>query len=493
MSSNLYTALQAGFAEHRADAALILPDETIVTYGELDDLSARFATCLKAKGVKEGDRITVQIDKSAGNVALYLAVLRIGAVYQALNIGYTLQEVEFFVRDAEPTLFVCRPEDLPRYEGVLNVTVLEMGTENTSGLWAEAVLCSPLHDICQRTPDDLAAILYTSGTTGQPKGAMLSHKNLQSNAEVLVDLWGFTDRDVLIHALPIFHVHGLFVALHCAMMVGAPMYFEPAFNSARVRTLLPNSTVLMGVPTFYTRLMTEEGFGPQDCVNMRLFISGSAPMTAEVHEAFEAASGHRVLERYGMTETGMLTSNPLDGDRMAGTVGFALPGTDVRVVGETGAVEVHGPNVFSGYWRLPEKTKEEFTEDGFFKTGDVGHMDTEGRLTLAGRAKDLIISGGYNIYPKEIETVLDKIPGILESAVIAAPHPDLGEGVVAILVAEESEVENTVLQNALGESLARFKHPRRFFWVDELPRNTMGKVQKKALRETYANAYLSKS
>lgn len=493
MTGNLYTALQAGFARHMDDAALILPDGTTLSYAALDDLSARFAACLKTKGVQPGDRVAVQVDKSAGNAALYLAVLRVGAVYQPLNTGYTLQEVEFFVDDAEPSLFICRPEDLPRYKGALNVAIEPMGIDDATGLWAEALACAPALDICPRTADDLAAILYTSGTTGRPKGAMLSHGNLQNNAEVLVDLWGLTDQDVLIHALPIFHVHGLFVALHCAMMVGAPMYFESTFNAARVRTLLPKATVLMGVPTFYTRLMAEQGFGPQYCSNMRLFISGSAPMTAEVHEAFEAASGHKVLERYGMTETGMLTSNPLEGDRVAGTVGFALPGTEVRVVGDTGAVEVRGPNVFSGYWRLPEKTKEEFTEDGFFKTGDVGTMDETGRLTLAGRAKDLIISGGYNIYPKEIETVLDNMFGVMESAVIGVAHKDLGEGVVAVLVADGAPPSGEQIQAALDETLARFKHPRRFYWVEELPRNTMGKVQKKALRKTYADAYFSKS
>lgn len=498
MSGNLYETLFAGFQQSLAQPALIT-SQGPTTYGQLDQLSAQFAAALKARGVTPGDRVTVQIEKSVGNVALYLGVLRMGAVYQPLNTGYTLGEVQFFVEDTSPVLMICRPEDAESY-AVLDVAVVPMSQSEANGFWAEALVCAPDTAIEPRAADGLAAILYTSGTTGRPKGAMLSHANLQSNALVLVNLWGFTANDVLLHALPIFHVHGLFVALHCAMLVGAPMLFHEKFDDKAVRTDLPNATVMMGVPTFYTRLMALGDFGPTDCENMRLFISGSAPMTAEVHQAFEAASGHKVLERYGMTETGMITSNPLVGARIAGTVGFALPGTQIRVTdedgkalaaGETGIVEVAGPNVFSGYWQLPEKTKEEFRADGFFITGDMGMVDEEGRLTLVGRAKDLIISGGYNIYPKEIESVLDNVPGVSECAIIGAPHKDLGEGVVAVLVAEGGAVPEANLQAALTDELAKFKHPRRFYWVDALPRNTMGKVQKAALREQFKTAYES--
>ncbi|MGB1089041.1 MAG: AMP-binding protein, partial [Alphaproteobacteria bacterium] len=375
-----------------------------------------------------------------------------------------------------------------------------MGASSDCGLWAQALESAPDFDIFACSPDDLAAILYTSGTTGRPKGAMLTHGNLGSNASILVALWGFSADDVLLHALPIFHVHGLFVALHCAMMVGAQMLFHEAFEAKTVRRDLSRTTVLMGVPTFYTRLMALPDFGPGDCAAMRLFISGSAPMTAEVHAAFEQASGHKVLERYGMTETGMITSNPLVGERIAGTVGFALPGTEIRVAdesgvplptGHTGIVEVKGPNVFPGYWQLPDKTAQEFRADGFFITGDMGVQDAEGRLTLVGRAKDLIISGGYNIYPTEIESVLDALPEVKESAVIGAPHADLGEGVVAVLVATSSPLTDKEILSALETELARFKLPRRLFWVDDLPRNAMGKVQKKSLRETYKSAYES--
>lgn len=499
MSGNLYHALYNGFSSQLEAPAFTTIDGAVTTYGVLDHLSAQFAAALKARGVTAGDRVTVQIEKSVGNVALYLAVLRIGAVYQPLNTGYTLGEVLFFVEDASPVLLVCRPQDIGSY-GVLGVPIVAMCQSDNEGLWAEALTLAPDTHIHECAPGDLAAILYTSGTTGRPKGAMLSHANLQSNAEVLVKLWAFTADDVLLHALPIFHVHGLFVALHCAMLVGATMLFHEKFDDIAMRAALPKATVMMGVPTFYTRLMALPNFGPADCANMRLFISGSAPMTAEVHEAFEAASGHKVLERYGMTETGMITSNPHEGDRLAGTVGFALPGTHIRVAtdegamlapGDTGIVEVAGPNVFSGYWQLPEKTAEEFRADGYFITGDMGTIDNDGRLTLVGRAKDLIISGGYNIYPKEIESVLDALPGVRESAIIGTPHKDLGEGVVAVLVAESDALPDADLQTALVEELAKFKHPRRFYWLDELPRNTMGKVQKVALREQFKSAYES--
>ena len=463
------------------------------TYRDLDDASARFSAALRERGVEPGDRVLVQVPKSAEAVALYLGVLRCGAVYVPLNTAYTEREVAFFVSDASPRVVVRGAagsgdpgaDAEPRSVGI-------------DALWEEARSLGPDPAVEPRRGDDLAAICYTSGTTGRSKGAMITHGNLTSNALALHEIWGFQTGDVLLHALPIFHVHGLFVALHTAFLNASKILFLPAFHAAEVRHLLPEATVLMGVPTFYSRLLAEPGFGSADCESIRLFVSGSAPLTEAVFGDFEARTGHRILERYGMTEDGMITSNPLRGDRVAGTVGFPLPDVEVRAVGEDGAklpagevgtLEIRGPNLFRGYWGLPEKTAEEMRDDGFFVTGDLASVDGEGRVTLVGRGKDLIIAGGFNVYPKEVEDRLDEVPGVAESAVIGAPHADLGEGVVAVLVAEDSPVEDDTLRAALDAGLARYKHPRRFYWVDELPRNAMGKVQKNVLRERYRGAY----
>jgi len=477
MNANLYARFHASFAAHPDAPALVDADGIGLTFGQLDTLSARFAAVMRQRGVMPGDRVVVQVEKTVGAVALYLACLRIGAIFVPLNTTYTATEVDYFIKDAEPRLFVSAPDMAG--EGAL--------------LWAEARATEPDGDIAHCTNDDVAVIVYTSGTTGRSKGAMLSHGNLVSNAETLRETWGFRPGDVLIHALPIFHVHGLFVALHTMFLNGSKMFFLPRFDAVQVIALMPRATMLMGVPTFYTRLLAEASFGRDAVRSMRLFISGSAPLLAETHKAFEARSGMRILERYGMTEAGMITSNPLDGDRIAGTVGMPLPGVELRIAnaegralpaGEPGVIEIRGPNVFKGYWRNPQKTAEDVRTDGWFITGDIATQDAGGRVTIVGRAKDLIISGGYNIYPKEIEEVIDAVPGVVESAVIGVPHPDFGEGVVAVIVGD-SALEGAV-KAAIDSSLARFKHPRRLVFVEDLPRNAMGKVQKALLRQTYS-------
>jgi len=497
---NLYHIFRDRFEAHLDQPFLISPGESVCSYGDIDRLSACFAAALRQEDINALDRVVVQVDKSAGAVALYLACLRIGAVYVPLNVAYTAAEVAYFLRDAAPSLFVCRPESADQLEGAARqagVPVTRtLGTSLDGSFGHLAHKLMPYEALTERAPGDVAAILYTSGTTGQSKGAMLTLENLASNAVTLHKYWGFRPGDVLLHSLPIFHVHGLFVALHCAMLNASSVIFLPGFNANQVRRALADATVMMGVPTFYTRLLDNEEFTREDCRNIRLFISGSAPLTEQTFTQFEQRTGHRILERYGMTETNMITSNPLDGERVAGTVGYALPGIEVRVTsdsgeplppGELGSVELRGPNVFTGYWRMPEKTAQEFRSDGFFITGDLGLLARDGRLSLVGRSKDLIISGGYNIYPKEIESVINQLPGVVESAVIGVPHPDFGESVIAIVVAsknqaatEASIVEATALQ------LARFKQPRRVILVDELPRNTMGKVQKNILRDRYA-------
>lgn len=462
------------------------------TYGDLDRASAGFAAALRARGVEPGDRVLVQVPKSMEAVALYLGVLRCGGVYVPLNTAYTEREVDFFVGDASPRVVVCGGVAADSDDGG------DPRTVDIDALWREAQAAPADPTIEPRADADLAAICYTSGTTGRSKGAMITHGNLISNALALHEIWGFEPGDVLLHALPIFHVHGLFVALHTAFLNASKILFLPAFDAGAVRRLLPEATVLMGVPTFYSRLLAEPGFGSADCQSIRLFVSGSAPLMEAVFGEFEARTGHRILERYGMTEAGMITSNPLRGERVAGTVGFPLPDVEVRVAGENGAelpvaevgtLEIRGPNLFPGYWGLPEKTAEEMRGDGFFITGDLASVDGEGRVTLVGRGKDLIIAGGFNVYPKEIEDRLDEVAGVAESAVIGAPHADLGEGVVAVLVAEQASVGDDTLRSALDAGLARFKHPRRFYWVEELPRNAMGKVQKNVLRERYRGAY----
>lgn len=502
MSSNFYELLQERALAEPGRPCLALPDGQVYSYGDMDTLSARFAALLLECGVAPGDRVAVQVDKSPAAVAVYLACLRTGAVLVPMNTAYTPAEVGYFLGDAEPKVFFCRPgseADLAEAAAAGRVAhVLPLGTSNGSPAWVEALRLAPAETIAGRGPDDPAAIVYTSGTTGRSKGAVLSHQNLSSNALTLYDLWGWRQSDVLLHALPIFHVHGLFVALHCAMLGASKVLFQPAFDVQEVRRGLKQASVLMGVPTFYTRLLALPDFGREDCRHMRLFISGSAPLTEATHKQFTERTGHMILERYGMSEAGMITSNPLEGRRVAGTVGFALPGVDVRIAapngapcapGEVGIIEARGPNLFSGYWRRPEKTKEEFRDDGYFITGDMAFMDTEGRVTIVGRAKDLVVSGGYNIYPKEIEDALGAIPGVAEAAVIGVPHPDLGEGLVAVLVAKGDPVADQTIADALADKLARFKQPRHVVWLDALPRNAMGKIQKNELRAAYADAF----
>ncbi len=501
MSDNFYGLLQTRFRPAMKKPFLTAPNGRQVTYGEIDALAANMAGALAGAGARPGDRVLVQVEKSPENIALYFGALRAGLIYVPLNTAYTRGEVGYFLKDAEPAIFICDPAKeaalapMARDAGV--GTVLTLGSRSGGSLSDAAGNAKVSDDICVRHQDDLAVILYTSGTTGMSKGAMLSHGNLASNALVLNELWGFTPSDVLLHALPVFHIHGLFVALHTAMLSACEILFLPKFDVAEIRRQLPKATLMMGVPTFYTRLLRENDFGRTECAHMRLFICGSAPLTVETFDAFKTRTGFTILERYGMSEAGMIASNPLNGDRIAGSVGFALPGVSLRIAEDSGVsapagvpgnVEISGPNLFKGYWRNPEKTKEAFRRDGFFITGDVGSLDEEGRLTLAGRSKDLIIAGGYNIYPKEIEQVLNALPGIIESAVIGAPHADMGEGVIAILAGEESAIDDTVLHGAMT-GLARFKHPRKYFWLDALPRNAMGKVQKQVLREQFKDAF----
>ena len=444
----------------------LLPDGAEITYAQLDEGAARLAALLIAKGVVPGDRVAVQTDKTPEAVMLYLAALKAGAVFLPLNTAYTASEVEYFLTDAEPALFV----------------------QDAVALAAEAAGHAPLETTVPRTDDDLAAIIYTSGTTGRSKGAMLTHGALFANATALTQAWGFTGDDVLLHALPIFHVHGLFVALHCAFLARAPMVWLAKYEDAPVLAGLARSTVMMGVPTFYTRLLANPGFTQAAAAHMRLFISGSAPLLESTFAEFEARTGQPILERYGMSEAVIITTNPLVGERVAGSVGYPLPGVDLRIAGPepTGVIEIKGPSVFCGYWRMPEKTAQDFTADGWFITGDVGRQDADGRVWISGRAKDLIISGGYNVYPKEIELILDELPGVTESALIGLPHPDFGEAVAAVVIGSGDEA---AMIATLRQSLAAFKAPKRIFFVDELPRNAMGKVQKNLLRATYAGTF----
>jgi malonyl-CoA/methylmalonyl-CoA synthetase len=472
---------------------LIEQGKTILTFADLEARTGQLAARLRDLGGKPGDRIVVQVEKSPENVLLYLAALRAGLVYVPLNTAYTSSELAYFLENAEPAVVVCRPADEEQVRSLMPSGRLVTLGEDSSGTLLDDVPTEVL-PIEPRDASDLAAILYTSGTTGRSKGAMLTHANLLSNAETLKDLWGWSSDDVLIQILPIYHVHGLFVALHGALLAGATVLFHRGFDPAQVIADFAKATLLMGVPTHYTRLTSAPELTREACARMRLFISGSAPLLAEAHERFEEKTGQRILERYGMTETGMITSNPyLGGERVAGTVGYALPGVEVRIDGDSagpGVLEVRGPNVFAGYWRMPEKTKEEFRDGGWFITGDVATMAADGRITLVGRAKDLIIAGGLNIYPKEIEEAIDALPGVEESAVIGVPHPDMGEGVVAVIVAKKrAEISEAGVMAALSDQLARFKQPRRVLIVDALPRNAMGKVQKAALRASHAGLF----
>ncbi|HEX2137464.1 MAG TPA: malonyl-CoA synthase [Microvirga sp.] len=505
MSENLFSIFRSRCPADLSKVFLERPDGSVVTYAELIARSGQLAHALTRLGVKPGDRVAAQVDKSAEALLVYLAALRAGAVYLPLNSAYTTGEIRYFLGDAEPTVFVCRPElaaemkTLATEVGVPRVETLGAAGDG-SLMEAARAEASGFEDVA-RTRDDLAAILYTSGTTGRSKGAMLSHGNLASNAEVLRDTWRFTPDDRLLHALPIFHTHGLFVATNVTLMTGSSLIFLPSFNADELIRLLPHATVMMGVPTFYTRLLAREDFTRDLVAHMRLFVSGSAPLSAETHKEFQERTGHAILERYGMTETNMNTSNPYDGERIPGSVGFPLPGVEIRIAdpqtgrelpqGEVGVIEIRGPNVFKGYWRMPEKTREEFREDGFFISGDLGRIDERGYIYIVGRAKDLIISGGFNVYPAEVEAAIEALPGVAECAVIGVPHADFGEAVVAVVTPKPgAKLEEKAIQAALANELAKFKQPKRVVITSDLPRNAMGKVQKKDLRDQYATTFV---
>lgn len=494
MGANLYAALHRAFAPALDGTFLRLVDGAELTYRDVDELSARFAGALADAGVERDDRVMVQVAKSPENVALYFAVLRMGAVYVPLNTAYSDEEVAYFLTDAEPALTVADPSRPPP-----DAPHLTLDGAGKGSLIEAAAAASPVVGIVESEPDDLAAMLYTSGTTGRPKGAMLTHDCLISNARALHEVWAFEPGDVLLHVLPLFHAHGLMIALHPAVLNASPVILVPRFDAETVIEHLPAATVMMGVPTHYSRLLRHEGFDRVRTEGVRLLTSGSAPMPSSLHEQVAARIGHEIVERYGMTETGVITSNPWLGERVPGTVGFALPGVEVRVgphtdaaadADRTGVVEVRGPNVCAGYWRRPEASAECFTADGFFVTGDVGRIDPDGRLTLEGRSSDMIISGGLNVYPREIEALVSDWPGVAECAVVGLPHPDLGEAVTAFLVVEGDEEPPTDrLAQSLDGRLARFKHPKRYLTVPALPRNAMGKVMKDALRSGHSDLY----
>jgi malonyl-CoA/methylmalonyl-CoA synthetase len=503
MSNPLYDIL---FASYRGKKATFIIDSfnaEDVSYDDFLKLSAQCANALVGQGLQPGDRVAVQVDKSVATLVLYAACVQSGIVYLPLNTAYTASEVDYFIKDSGSKLLVCKPESEAALLSVAkehHASLMTQSADGKSGSLPDAYRGSSTEFITvDRAPDDIAAFLYTSGTTGRSKGAMLTQRNLLTNCQALSDVWQFTESDVLLHALPIFHTHGLFVATNVSLASGAKIILEPSFNIDRLIQLLPSATTLMGVPTFYTRLLSDERFNRELTQHMRLFISGSAPLLAETHVQFEKRTGHRILERYGMTETNMNTSNPCDGERRAGTVGFPLPGVELKITdpttgeelprGDIGQIEVRGPNIFKGYWNMPEKTAEELRADGFFITGDLGLIDEDGYVSIVGRNKDLIISGGYNIYPKEIELVLDEQSGVVESAVIGVPHPDFGETVVGVLVVDSDVFDLQNIEVAIKKQLARFKHPRQLVVVDALPRNTMGKVQKNILRDQYKELF----
>jgi len=498
----LFDALVAPL-EMRRDAVLIRPDDSEVTGEQLFALSGQIANVLLDAGVEPGHRVAMQCEKSIEALALYLACLRVGSLFLPLNTAYMPAEMDYFVGDAEPTIVVSSIQAADQLAPICanhNATLFTLG-ENSDGTLMDAARVAGTDClIAERGPDDLAVILYTSGTTGRSKGAMLSHKNLLSNAESLSEAWRFTSEDRLLHALPIFHAHGLFVAINVSLNVGASMIFLPKFDINVVMDKIGSATTMMGVPTFYTRMLADERCNSKNLSHMRLFVSGSAPLLAETHREFEAKTGQRILERYGMTETTMNSSNPYDGDRRAGTVGFPLPNIELRVVdpetgdelpkGDIGSLEVRGPNVFQGYWRMPEKTAEDFRDDGFFITGDIAKFDEDGYITIIGRSKDLVISGGYNVYPKEVETEIDDLDGVNESAVIGVPHPDFGEAVLAVVVPTSGvKLVADQITLPLQKRLAKFKCPKKVVFINALPRNTMGKVQKNELRKTYENTF----
>jgi malonyl-CoA/methylmalonyl-CoA synthetase len=505
-NNNLFAALRAAFPSN-LDAVAVETDNGLrYSWRDLERSTAMMANLLKSLDLPAGARVAVQVEKSVEAMMLYLATLRAGYVFLPLNTAYQSAEIAYFLENAEPSVVVCSPQNFGWVSKIAfkagTQSVFTLGDDRTGSLLERAATCSDQHEVALQTADDLAAILYTSGTTGRSKGAMLTHGNMLSNALVLKDAWGWKPGDVLIHALPIFHVHGLFVALHGALINGSKMIWLSKFDPKLVVKKLPEATVFMGVPTLYVRLLAEPGLTQEVCRHMRLFVAGSAPLLIETFMAWQQRTGHTILERYGMSETVMLTSNPYraeDGKRLGGTVGFPLPGVGLRVrsddgkdlpVGEIGGIQVKGPNVFKAYWRMPEKTIEEFTADGWFKTGDVGKIDERGYVSIVGRSKDLIISGGYNVYPAEIEGYINDMPGIAESALIGVPHPDFGEVGVAVVIAKPGEqVSAEAVLASLKAQLANFKIPKKCFVLEELPRNTMGKVQKNLLRDQYKGLF----
>lgn len=501
MSNHLFDTL---IGRHAGKSATFLKRDAApgLSFDDVLRLSARLAHVLTSHGLAPGDRVVVQAVKSAEMVALYAATIQAGGVFLPLNTAYTRDEVGYFVGDARPRVIVCDAKSHDALSGLakeVGATLLTLNADGTGTLTEDLDARPASFDTVPRGPEDLAGLLYTSGTTGRSKGAMMTHDNLVSNARTLTEHWRITSDDVLIHALPIFHTHGLFVAMNTSFAAGAAVHFMPAFDLDAIIAALPDATMMMGVPTFYTRLLGDDRLTRDLTSNMRLFISGSAPLLAETHVAFTRRTGHHILERYGMTETNMITSNPYDGERRAGTVGQPLDGVEVRLTdtdtgdevaqGEVGMIEVRGPNVFKGYWQMPDKTAAELRENGFFITGDLGQVSDDGYLSIVGRAKDLIITGGYNVYPKEIEDVLNDIEGVTESAVFGVPHADFGEAIIAAVVPDTgATLDPAVLAKVVNEKLARFKHPRRYEIVAELPRNTMGKVQKNILRDIYKSA-----
>ncbi|MCB1646268.1 MAG: AMP-binding protein [Pseudomonadales bacterium] len=497
---NVYELFHDRF-QRGADFLRTPDNEALYSYQDLHRISAQYANRFTELGLQKGDRVIVQTGKTPAFLFIYFACLRAGLIFLPLNTAYRHDELAYFAGNAEPSLIVCDPASETLFRDIVGsstenqrceILTLDINGEGSVIVDREATEFTPV-DV---NDDDVAVILYTSGTTGQPKGAMITHGNLAANGLALHEAWGWQDGDVMLHALPVFHIHGLFVATHLPVLNASPIIFLNSFDPTEVTRLLPHATVYMGVPTNYVRLLNHGGLSPEVCGKMRLFTSGSAPLLTQTFEAFTAATGHEIVERYGMTETGMNTSNPLQGKRKPGTVGPVLPGVEARVVdgegrelpdGETGGLEVRGANVFRGYWRMPEKTAEEFTPDGYFRTGDQARRDADGYISIVGRSKDMIITGGLNVYPKEIESVIDKLPGVVESAVIGLPHPDFGEAVTAVVVREaEASISEAEIITALKNKLANFKVAKQVYFVGELPRNTMGKVQKNILRDTYA-------
>lgn len=504
MTNPLYDGL-FGVHTGKSTPFLHLQDGRVITHDEFLTTGAQIAHVTETLGLKPGDRVTAQVEKSAEALALYAACAQAGLVFLPLNTAYTVDEISYFIENSSAALIVCDSASKPSLDDLARTLGAKIETLNADGsgtLMDKASAMPKSFATVDRTGDDLAALLYTSGTTGRSKGAMLTQNNLLSNARALLKEWRFTADDVLLHALPIFHTHGLFVATNVTLAAGSSMIFMPKFDIDHIVDRMPQATTMMGVPTFYTRLLADARFSRDLASHMRLFVSGSAPLLAETHLQFEERVGHRILERYGMTETNMNTSNPYNGERRAGTVGFPLPEVELRVTNpitgeplpneEVGQIEVRGPNVFKGYWQMPEKTAAELRENGFFITGDLGKVDADGYLHIVGRNKDLIISGGYNIYPKEVELLLDDQPGVLESAVIGVPHPDFGETVLGVIIPrKDATPDPEKIMAAACQTLARFKHPRKLVVLPELPRNTMGKVQKNVLREKFEGMFSS--